>query len=205
MDRQLVMPSGFSRIVPAMPLTPKLIHLIQKSNLLNGLFTYQPILLDHDARHMLIQLAKEVNFRCNDILLRRDVDHLEKVLVLGLSSHCHYIAKDMARRFSTPRMGLGISILLSRMACMSLARVYGLDTALHMEYPVVRNAMVWAGSILLATSSEGDPAWSLGQRLLRLCQVDHTINWTVDIKVCREGFLWPETLKWPVGTGIPAQ
>ena len=87
---------------------------------------------------------------------------------------------------------------------MSLARlVYELDIVFHVEYPVVRNVLVWAGSILLATSSGGDPAWSLGQRLLHLCQVEHTIKWTVDIKMCREDSLWPETLKWPVGTGIP--
>ena len=105
MDRPVVIPSGFSGTVLAMPLTPKMVDLIQKSSALNSLFTSQPILLDHDARHRLMQLAEEVNFRCNGILLHRDVDHLEKVLVPGLSSHCHYIANVMTQRFSTPRMG----------------------------------------------------------------------------------------------------
>ena len=194
------MSSGFSTIVQEVTLAPGTIDLIQKSSVLNGLFASQARAQDHDAGHNLMRLAKEVNFRCNDILLRRHARCLEKVIVLGLSCHCHYIANRMTQRFNTPRMGLGVSILLPRMACMSLARDYGLDTALQLESPAVRNAMVWAGSILLATSSEGDPAWSLGRRLLRLCRVDHTVSLTMDIEICCESFPWPETLRLPFGT-----
>ncbi|KAL8789932.1 MAG: hypothetical protein Q9195_006593 [Heterodermia aff. obscurata] len=155
---QVVMPSGFSTIIQVAPLTPKLINLIQKSSVLNDLFASQAMPQDHDVRHKLIQLAKEVNYHCSDILLCQNVDRFQNVLVLGLSCHCYYIAKEMTHRFSAPRMGLGISILLQKMACMSLARDYGLKSALHMGSPAVRDAIVWAGSMLLATSSEGDPA-----------------------------------------------
>ena len=110
--------------------------------MLNALYESQSIPQDHIGRHRLTQLAKELNFNCNDIRFCGEVDCLKKVLVLGLPCHYHYISSDVTQRFSIPRMGLGISILLSRMACVSLARVYGLHTELHLESPVVRNAIV---------------------------------------------------------------
>ena len=71
MDSQVVMPSWFSGIVLAMPLTPKMIDLIQKSSSLNGVFGSQPMPQDRDVRHRLMQLAKKIGFHCNDILLRQ--------------------------------------------------------------------------------------------------------------------------------------
>ena len=194
MDRISAMPVGFAAIAQTTFLSLDTMDLIQTSCALNASFASQSLNMNRDDIPRLKQLAKETNFRCNDLLLQRKLNRVEEILVLGLSSHCQYIAQDMALRFRTPKVGLGVSMLLFKLSCTFLAREPGLMTILHLNSPSISNTMVWAGSMLAATSPEAEPAWSLGQRLLRVCEDDLKLDEPRKSTMCREDFLWPETL-----------
>lgn len=66
--------------------------------------------------------------------------------------------------------------------------------ALYLDSLPISNAMVWAASMLVATNAEEEPAWSLGQRLLRVCEDNRKPDWRTKSTICREDFIWPETL-----------
>lgn len=120
-----VMPVGFAAIAQTTLLSLDTIDLIQTSCALNTLFASPSSTMNPDDVSGLKQLAKETNFRCNDLLLHRKLNRAEEILVLGLSSHCRYLAKNMTLRLGTPIVGLGISMLLSKLSCTFLAREYG--------------------------------------------------------------------------------
>ena len=188
-----IMPRGFAAAAQTTLLSLDTIALIQSSCKINTMFEAWLLRVDRDNALTLVELTKEAIFRCNDLLQQRKLNRVEELLVLGLSAYCQYIAKDTALRSSNRATGLGIAVLLTRISCTFLARSYGLETVLDLNSPSISNAIVWAGSILMATSPEENPGWALGQRLLRLCN-NHMPDWSKNTNMCRLNFVWPGSL-----------
>lgn len=200
-EQVATMPVGFAAIAQTTLLSLGTIDLIQRSCALKRSLASQPLSLDRNDIFELMELLKEINHRCNNLLLHRNLNRVEEILALSLLAHFQYSAKDLALRFSIPAIGLGMSTLLFRVSCTLLARDYELMAALDLESPSVGNAMAWAGSMLVATSPEDEPAWTLGHRVLRLCGDKRTPDWSKNPSMCRTSFVWPETLPvWPHST-----
>ncbi|KAL8826046.1 MAG: hypothetical protein Q9170_007559 [Blastenia crenularia] len=199
MDQVSTLPAGFIAMSQTGSLSADTFELVQRSCLLDALYFAQLSTPNPDDTLTPAQLAKEINFHCNDLLLcRSKLTRVEEILVLANASHCQQIAKDSALRFSTSTIGLGISPLLSRLSCVFLGRDDQLRAALNLEEDPTKNAMIWAGSILMATNGEDTPAWTLGQRILRLCD-DYLRPDTRSLaQMCKVDFIWPETLPFPL-------
>ena len=188
------MPDGFAAIVHLAIHGQDTVDFIRSSCKLNACFSHHVSKINSNDTTELQELVKETNFRCTDIQLHRNLPTIEKLLVLGLASHCHYVARAMVLRFNASPLGLGISILLSKLSSTFLAREYELLTASDLKSPPIINAMMWAGSMLVATSSDDDPMHVLGKRLLRLCGDDHTPDGRRGPSRFEADFIWPETL-----------
>lgn len=188
------LPEGFAALALAEHLSLNTVDLVEKASLLDKSFTSAIASKKGQDYGKLTSLAKEVIFRCNDQLVRRHSNHVDKIVVLSVSSFCRFIAVEMVMKLHMRPVGLGISILLFRLSCTHLARYQELGEGLHLETLAVRNAMYWAGAMLAATSFEDDPAWTLGQRLVRLCEGSESGNNSMTTEGVKEGFIWPDTL-----------
>ena len=194
-DQVSRMPAGFAAIVESTLLGLDTIELIQKSQALSSQFASSQVCRVGQADiSILIELSKEVNFLCDDLLLHRKLHRIEELLILGFSFHCRYIIKDMNARLAIPSTGLGVSMLLSSLSSIFLAREFELISPTHMGASSISKAVLWVGCLLTATTVKDDTAWNLGQRLLQLCDNDPAPALPRYIEMCRVEFIWPGSL-----------
>lgn len=121
---------------------------------------------------------------------RRDLNDFEAFLALALCCLCQYLRVKMSGFTGSDPQGLRVAGL----RYMFPRREYAVADCVDLTDPVIRDAAIWAASVILTLTSPNFPHWATTSawKLLSLCEGDEPKSWPDRIDLCKRKFFWPE-------------